>query len=113
LQNDLQFSISRIGGFAYRFVLAREYNKALDAADQAIALAPSTIWFYSNRAHALMFLGRTEQARALYLKYRGEKKAQGDKSWVALVLEDFAELRKARLTHPLMDEIEKRFTAGG
>src|SRR5213595_2871276 len=35
-----------------------------------------------------------------------EKKAQGDKSWVALVLEDFAELRKVRLTHPLMDEIE-------
>jgi hypothetical protein len=38
---------------------------------------------------------------------------QGAKSWTALVLEDFAELRKARLTHPLMDEIERRFAAGG
>jgi hypothetical protein len=36
-----------------------------------------------------------------------------DKSWDTVVLEDFAELRKAGLTHPLMDEIEKRFTAGG
>jgi hypothetical protein len=26
------------------------------------------------------------------------------------VLEDFAEFRKAGLTHPLMDEIEKTFT---
>jgi hypothetical protein len=60
-----------------------------------------------------MFLGRVDQARALYLQYRGEKKAQDDKSWVSLVIEDIAELRKAKLTHPLMDEIEKRLAAGG
>jgi hypothetical protein len=29
------------------------------------------------------------------------------------VLEDFAALRKAGLTRPLMDEIEKEFAAGG
>jgi hypothetical protein len=40
-----------------------------------------------------MFLGRTADARALYLQHRREKNVQGDKSWIALVLEDFAELR--------------------
>ena len=35
---------------------------------------------------------------------------QDDKSWVTVILEDFGELRKARLTHPLMDEVEKTFT---
>jgi hypothetical protein len=29
------------------------------------------------------------------------------------VLEDFAELRKGKLSSPLMDEVEKRFAAGG
>jgi tetratricopeptide (TPR) repeat protein len=112
-QDDLQFSIARIGGFAYRLVQAKDYTKALEVADQAIALAPRMTWLYTNRAHALMFLGRVDQARALYLQFRGEKKAQEDKSWVALVTEDFAEFRKAKLTHPLMDEIEKRFASGG
>ena len=60
-----------------------------------------------------MFLNRTDEARILYLKYRGTKNVVGEKSWEASVLEDFAELRKAGLTNPLMDEIERRFAAGG
>jgi hypothetical protein len=60
-----------------------------------------------------MFLGRVDEARTLYLRYRGEKNVQDGKPWEILVVEDFAELRKAGLTHPLMDEIEKQFTAGG
>ena len=70
-QRDLQFSIGRIGGIAYNFVLARNFVEALEAADQAISLAPEKIWLYTNRAHALMFLDRVDEARALYLKYRG------------------------------------------
>jgi tetratricopeptide (TPR) repeat protein len=112
-QNDLQYSIGRLGGLAYRFVLARDFGRALEAADQMIFLAPNEIWLYGNRAHALLFLGRLDEARALYLQYRGKKKVLGEKSWETAVLEDFAELRKAGLTHPLMDEIEKRFAAGG
>jgi hypothetical protein len=44
------------------------------------------------------------------LKYRDEKDLGDGKSWVTVILEDFAELRKAGLTDPLMDEIEKLFT---
>ena len=60
-----------------------------------------------------MFLGRAEEARALYLKYRGKKNVDGEKSWEASVLDDFAEMRKAGLTHRLMTEIERTFAAGG
>jgi hypothetical protein len=61
-----------------------------------------------------MFLGRTGEARALYLKYRGQKIPEQDgKSWETIILEDFSELRKARLSNPLMDEIEKDFTSAG
>jgi tetratricopeptide (TPR) repeat protein len=112
-QRDLQYSIGRIGGIAYRFILAHNFVEALKAADQAISLAPEKIWLYTNRAHALMFLNRVDEARVLYLKNRGAKDVQGDKSWETVILEDFAELRKAGLSHPLMDEVESKFTTSG
>ena len=110
-RNDLDYVVGRIGALAYRLVLAGEFATALDAADQAISLTPDKIWLYANRAHALMFLGRTDEARALYLKYRGREDVFEGKSWETVVLADFAELRKAGLSDPLMDTIEKLFKA--
>jgi tetratricopeptide (TPR) repeat protein len=110
-RNDLQFTIDRIGTLAYRLVLADDFATALDAADQVVALAPDRLWLHENRAHALMFLGRVGEARAIYLAHRGARNVVGEKSWETAVLEDFAELRAAKLTHPLMDEIEQLFTA--
>jgi tetratricopeptide (TPR) repeat protein len=112
-QDDLQFVIGKIGALAYEFVLARDFATALTAADQAISLAPEEIWLYTNRAHALMFLGRVDEARALYLKYRDEKNVQNGKAWVTVILEDFAEMQKIGLASPLMDDIEKQFVAKG
>ena len=107
-QSDLQFSVGRIENLAYSFILARNFAKALEASNLLGSLAPNTP--LANRAHALMFLGRVNEARALYLRYRGENVQGG--SWETVVLQEFAELRKARLTHPLMDEIKRRFAAG-
>jgi hypothetical protein len=56
-----------------------------------------------------MFLGRINDARTLYLKYRGATNVVDGKSWEASVLADFAEFRKAGLANPLMREIEKIF----
>ena len=111
-QGVLDYGIGQTGGLAYRFVIARDFADALEAADEAIALAPDKIWIYTNRAHALMFLGRIDEARALYLQYRGKPNVVGDKPWEEAILADFAELRKAGLTHPLMDEIENTFKRG-
>ena len=93
--------------------MLRDFAKALEAADEAIALAPEKIWIYTNRAHALMFLGRVEEARALYLQYRVTRNVLGEKSCESAILDGFAELRKAELASPLMDEIETQFAAGG
>jgi eukaryotic-like serine/threonine-protein kinase len=112
-QEDKHDRAQRIGGLAYSFVLARNFTAALEAADQALAIAPDLIFIYGNRAHALMLLGHVDEARAIYLKYRGREKVVDQKSWETSVLEDFAEMRKAGLAHPLMTEIEKRFAAGG
>jgi hypothetical protein len=48
-------------------------------------------------------------ARALYLQHRREDNVRNNKSWRTAVLDDFAELRKAGLTSPLMSAIEHQF----
>ncbi len=112
-QVDLQYSAGKIGVLAYDFVLARNFEQALGLSDEAIAAAPDMLWLHSNRAHALMFLNRVDEARALYLRYRGTRIIEGEKSWESVILDDFAGLRKAGLRHPLMDEIKKKFTLSG
>ncbi len=91
---------------AYKFVLARDFRDALIAVDQAIAIAPDKIWLHANRAHALMFLDRSDEARALYLRYLGQQNVEDGKPWKAVIAADFAEFRQAGLARPLMDEIE-------
>ena len=90
-QRDLQSSIGRIGDLAYKLILARNFARALEASDQVIPIAPGMVWLRASRAHALMFIGRIDEARSLYLQYRGEKNVQNGKSWKTIVLEDFAE----------------------
>jgi tetratricopeptide (TPR) repeat protein len=109
---NFQFNIGRIGDLTISLVLARDFAMALEAADLIHSVSPDTVLLQMYRARALMFLGRVEEARTLYARYQREKNVQNWKPWVALVLEDFAALRKAGLAHPLMDEIEKRFRVG-
>jgi hypothetical protein len=55
-----------------------------------------------------MFLERGEEAKALYLAHKGEPvSGQDGELWERVIVEDFAELRKAGLTHPMMADIEK------
>ena len=79
----------------------------------SISLAPGKTWLYTNRAHALMLLGRIGEARALYLQYSGRPKVEGEKTWETMVVEDFAQLRNAGIRNRLMDEIETKFSARG
>ncbi len=68
-------------------------------------LSPGKILFATNRAHALMFLGRAEEARAAYLEHKG-KAIAGQGLWEEVIAKDFAEFEKRGLTHPQMAEIK-------
>ncbi|MFL6798055.1 MAG: hypothetical protein ACJ8F3_11650 [Xanthobacteraceae bacterium] len=109
LQDDLKAIADGLGGLSWRLLLKKDFGAAFEVANQSVTLTPRAIWMYTNLAHALLFLGRVQQARALYLKYRGEREVQGSRSWEAVVLDDFDDMRKAGLTHWLMDQIEKLF----
>jgi TPR repeat protein len=89
-------------------LFAREFTKALTVADHAHALVPDDLAIEANRAHALMFLGHGEEARALYLTHNGKSvSTEGDKVWEHAIAENFAEFRKVGLMHPMMADIEK------
>jgi TPR repeat protein len=92
---------------AWYALFAREFTRALTAADRAHALLPDSLPIETNRAHALMFLGREGDSKALYFAHKGRPiLPQSGKLWERVIVDDFAELRQAGLTHPMMAEIE-------
>ena len=95
-------------GLAWYALFAREYTKALTVSDRAHALLPEDLGIETNRAHALVFLERSEEARVLYLVHKGERiSEQESRLWERVIADDFAEFRKAGLTHPMIADIEK------
>ena len=72
----------------------------------------NTTWISAIRAHALMFLGRVDEARVFYLIFQSNRRFVMT-LWETAILQDFVQLRKAGHSHPLMDQIEKRFADQG
>jgi tetratricopeptide (TPR) repeat protein len=60
-----------------------------------------------NRAHSLLFLGRTEEARRIYGKFVGQKIPETGKTWEQAILEDFDELAKNGLKSPEFAKIRE------
>jgi TPR repeat protein len=97
-----------LNSVAWYALFAREFTKALTVAERARALFRDDLMIETNRVHALMFLGRGEDSKALYLAHKGKPLSEQDaRLWEHIIVEDFAEFRKASLTHPMMADIEK------
>lgn len=94
-----------------RRAAARDLSEGISVADRAP--------FETDRkrrdiaqAHMLMFAGRTDEARQLYLKWRGELRNEDIGSlvfmastWEETILMEFDEFCAVGLHHPFMDEI--------
>ena len=97
-------------GVAWYALFARDFTKALTVSEHNHALLPDDLAIEPNRAHALMFMEHREEAKALYLAHKGQPLSETDnRSWEQVITDDFAEFRKAGLTHPMMADIEKEF----
>ncbi len=94
-------SAGALGTLAWYALFARKFDEALAVSERAVPLAPDLPWIKTNRAHALLFLGRVDEARALYLAHKGKRMSQDDdKTWEDVIAEDFEAMRKAGLDHP-------------
>jgi tetratricopeptide (TPR) repeat protein len=90
---------------AWQALFTGDFAKALAASERAVSLVPDDLSLETNRAHALLFLNRGDEAKALYLAYKG-KTTSDNKAWEQIIALDFAEFRKAGLIHPMMAENE-------
>lgn len=129
-QERFRRAVARIGLVADALLLAGEFDRAIAAAEEALAEGATPFWvnktlpFFENiittgtswisaiRAHAWMLSGRVAPARAFYHSFKGDPKVVMT-SWETSILRDFVRLRKAGLSHPLMDEIEQRYADEG
>lgn len=92
---------------SYYAVLAGRYAEALEYASQAERLEPSNIYALTNKAHALLFLGRVAEAESIYVGNIG-KVAPDGQSWSNMILGDFDELEKFGQKHELMISLRQR-----
>ena len=95
--------ISSLADISYNALFVRGDEEALAAADEALQLSPSELSIMTKKAHALMYLGRTDEAVRIYLEHKG--KPLSSETWDKSIADDFAELKAAGRAHPLMDRI--------
>jgi WD40 repeat protein/CHAT domain-containing protein/Tfp pilus assembly protein PilF len=95
---------------AWYALFAKRFERALEAGDRALVLAPAYLPIQGNRAHALMFLGRPREALEIYVEHKGEM-APGFGKWEDIVVQDFDELEKRGLVHPQMAAVKAALAA--
>jgi hypothetical protein len=94
---------------SFEALFVRNNQQALEAADEGLKIVPHNLRLMANKAHALMFLARTDEARQLYLQNIG--KEFGHATWEYYVTDDFKQLKTAGITSRLMDEVLEAFGA--
>jgi tetratricopeptide (TPR) repeat protein len=105
--DDRYIAVNKITDIALRYIVEAQYEKAGDALDYAV---PLSSFAHVRRAHLLMFLGKTEEAKIIYHQYRNQKMTS-EQTGESVILQDFSLLRRHKRTHELMDEIETLFSA--
>lgn len=112
INNNYERALARIGLLANHLLEKKLFEAASNCADQAIAEAGGLTWIGLIRAHAHMFMGKTEEAQRFYLQFRSDKR-QTVTSWEMMILRDFAEFRKGDQVVPLMAQVEASLTEAG
>jgi tetratricopeptide (TPR) repeat protein len=92
---------------SFEALRAREFARALSAADRALALNTADLRSHAMRAHALLALQRTEQAVEIYQANKGKPMSAGSKTaWEAQIAFDLAALRRAGLDRSMLAAAE-------
>jgi hypothetical protein len=105
-----QHSIGDLGEAAFAEIFGRQPMKAIGYSQQALKLAKAepdvnNVWLYTNLAHGYLFANRFGEEKTIYLKHKNDREDSG-RLVKDSVLDDFARLRKAGVTHPDMEKIE-------
>jgi hypothetical protein len=92
---------------------AKDFDGALVSAEAGLKLDPDNLSLETNQAHALLFLGKIEEAEQIYRKNIGKTvDLNGKQSWEQVVLEDFDKFEKDGLSSPEFDRVRKILKGG-
>ncbi len=100
-----------LGALSWVLLLADRPREAFDSTQEALALNPALLFVRTNQAHALLLLGRFDEAYALYSEAKDEPR-EGGKTFASVVRGDFAEFRKRGIEVPSMARIEALLAEG-
>ena len=89
-------------------LFTRDFAGALASAETGEKFDKGNLFLETNRAHALLFLGRTQEAEDIYVGNRGKKlDPQQDDIWDEAVLKDFNDLEAGGLKSPEIARLRK------
>jgi CHAT domain-containing protein/tetratricopeptide (TPR) repeat protein len=97
-----------LGSLAWYALFAREFEEARVASERAASIAPRLFWVQTNRAHALLLLGRTVEAREIFMAHKRQPVSGNSKAWELVIADDFQALKDAGIDH---DEFESILAA--
>jgi tetratricopeptide (TPR) repeat protein len=101
--------VSWLGNLSFKYMLGGDSQRAITAAEKALASDPTQAWIEANLAHGLLLSGKEDEAIVRYMKVRNGK--LGSRSIVDATSEDFQIFRKLGLDHALMDSILAKMAA--
>jgi len=98
----------------------KDFAGALTSSEEGLKLKPGYLPLETNRAHALLLLGKTDEAEKIYRKYMGREigvESEGQKNdplntWDKTILEDFDTLEKDGISHPDFNRIREILKSG-
>ncbi|SUO97583.1 leucine-rich repeat domain-containing protein [Suttonella ornithocola] len=88
-----------------------DLEEIITLSEQAEKQTPNYLPLYTNHAHALALLGKTEAARELYNRYIDAvfPFPEGDITWVAAVIDDIETLKAAGIRNDLLNTILRQY----
>jgi tetratricopeptide (TPR) repeat protein len=92
--------------FAEVYLYMRRPADALAASKEGLQREPSLLIHRVNLAHSLLFLGRYDEAKAIYLGLQNDIDEGKQITGAQVVRNDFAQMRAAGISHPDMARIE-------
>ena len=102
--NHPQQKLETLVDISWCQLLMRDFAGTIATAKECAA-SPADLDLEVNSAHALLFLGRVDEATTIYKKHVGEK--AGNRVWENIVREDFHEMETHGLTHPGFQRIRE------
>jgi hypothetical protein len=99
-----------LGGLSFALLCTNRSQDALDRAQEALALDPAMLRNAAFRAHALLFLGHVDEAKAIYLSDKDKPIGDG-RTFAQAVKDDYAMFRKLGIDLPAMKQIEALLSA--